>query len=266
MITMKAVSSWSLHRTLGSYRSGDAPGCSGPLTPPGSGLGLLDLPAELARRGYDTVQLCHFHLPSRDRAYLDELRSALAASAITLDALLVDDGDLTDPAGDDEAWISGWLDDAETLGATRARLIAGKQSPTPERLATSGQRLAALAERHPAVRIVTENWLDLTPGPDEVNAVLDAAGDRVGLLIDLGNWAAPEKYEQLAAIAPRAETCHSKCHFDADGPDRDDYLESLRTLRSAGYDGPLALVYDGSEPGEWDALEVQHVITTEIFA
>lgn len=262
---MKAVSSWSLHRTLGSYHSGDAPGRSGPLARPGSGLGLLELPAELARRGYDTVQLCHFHLPSRDPGYLAELRSALAASSITLDALLVDDGDLTGESTDDQAWISGWLEHAETLGATRARVIAGKQSPTPERLTTSGRRLADLAERHPGVRIVTENWLDLTPGPDEVNAVLDAAGDRVGLLIDLGNWTGPEKYDQLAAIAPRAETCHSKCHFGADGPDRDDYAESLRTLRAAGYTGPLALVYDGADPGEWDALEVQHVITTEIF-
>lgn len=264
---MKAVSSWSLHRTLGTYRSGDAPGRAEPPAPPGAGLSLLDLPAELAGRGYDTVQLCHFHLPSRDQTYLAELRSALTAASITLDAVLIDDGDLTGPAATeaDLPWISGWIDDAEALGATRVRVIAGQQAPTPERLTTSGQRLAGLADRHPGVRVVTENWLALTPGPDEVNAVLDAAGDRVGLLIDLGNWTGPGKYAQLAAIAPRAETCHAKCHFAADRPDRDDFTESLRTLRTAGYTGPLALVYDGTEPGEWAALDVQQAIAAEVF-
>ncbi|WP_152363895.1 sugar phosphate isomerase/epimerase family protein [Microlunatus speluncae] len=264
---MKAVSSWSLHRTLGTYRSGDAPGRADPPAPPGAGLSLLALPAELASRGYDTVQLCHFHLPKRDASYLAELRSALEESAITLDAVLIDDGDLIGPTATevDLPWISRWIDDAEALGAARVRVIAGQQTPDPERLRTSGERLSDLADRHPAVRVVTENWLALTPGPDEVNAVLDAAGDGVGLLIDLGNWTGPEKYAQLAAIAPRAETCHAKCHFAADGPDRDDFAESLRTLRTAAYTGPLALVYDGTEPEEWANLEVQHAIAGEIF-
>ncbi|GAB3758260.1 sugar phosphate isomerase/epimerase family protein [Microlunatus parietis] len=260
---MKAVSSWSLHRTLGSYHSGSAaPADPEQFTPQASGLSLLDLPAALRRHGYDTVQLCHFHLPSRDPGYLAELRSALADASITLDALLVDDGDLVDPVAADahQEWISGWIGDAVALGATRARVIAGRQSPTPDRLAESGRRLAELADRHPDIRIVTENWLDLTPGPDEVETILDAAGGRVGLLIDLGNWAAPDKYDWLGRIARRAETCHAKCHFDGDRPDRDDFAASIRVINQAGYAGPLALVYDGTEPGEWEALETVHEI------
>lgn len=265
MSIMKAVSSWSLHRTLGSYHSGSkAPADPEQLAPPGAGLPLLELPAELRRRGYDTVQLCHFHLPSRAPSYLAELRSALADASITLDALLVDDGDLVDPEAADahQEWISGWIGDAVALGATRARVIAGRQPPTPDRLAESGRRLAELAGRHPDIRIVTENWLDLTPGPAQVETILDAAGGRVGLLIDLGNWAAPDKYAWLGRIAGRAETCHAKCHFDGDQADRDDFAESIRVINSAGYTGPLALVYDGTEPGEWDALETVHAIAS----
>jgi hypothetical protein len=54
------------------------------------------------------VKLCHFHLPSRDPAYLDELRASLA-DAHTLDALLIDSGDLVHPtdADEHEAWIAG---------------------------------------------------------------------------------------------------------------------------------------------------------------
>jgi sugar phosphate isomerase/epimerase len=275
---MKAVSSWSLHRTLGSYMSGDSAsgdgasgdgpnGAAGHLAEPRTGMTLLDLPGELRRRGYDTVQICHFHLPSREPDYLAELRAALEAADITLDALLVDDGDLTHPTDADahQDWIDGWLDDATTLGAHRARVIAGKQSPTPERLHDSGRRLAALAAAHPDVRVVTENWFALTAGATEVHTILDAAEEQVGLLIDLGNWTGPGKYDELAAVASRAETCHAKCHFTAGSPDRDDFSLSLRALRQADYAGPLALVYDGKGDDEWGCLEQEHQIAASVF-
>ncbi|MGI8482993.1 MAG: sugar phosphate isomerase/epimerase, partial [Thermomicrobiales bacterium] len=75
-------------------------------------LQLLGLPAELHARGYDALQICHFHLPSRSPEYLGELREALAESGIVLDALLIDDGDLTHPtdADQNEAWIGDWLE------------------------------------------------------------------------------------------------------------------------------------------------------------
>ena len=97
MVAGRAVSSWSLHRTLGRFFGEDSAaggGRFGPAPTGGEGLSLLELPAALKARGYDTLQLCHFHLPSRDGAYLETLRSALVASGITLDALLVDDGDV----------------------------------------------------------------------------------------------------------------------------------------------------------------------------
>lgn len=87
-----------------------------------------------------------------------------------LAAVLVDDGDLVHPhdAGTHEAWISGWLDDAARLGARRARVIAGKASSAPDRIPASGRRHARLASRPPEVRVVTENWLALTPDATSV--------------------------------------------------------------------------------------------------
>ena len=156
-MSQRAVSSFSLKRTLG-------------------GLSLLDLPAALKAHGYDTLQLCHFHLPSREPAYLEQLRTALVASDITLDAILVDAGDLTSEDPDrDEAWIGGWLDVAVALGAKRARVGAGESSPTPELLQASAERLARLAATHPDVRVVTENWKSMLPDAD---STLDPAGGR----------------------------------------------------------------------------------------
>ena len=233
-----------------------------------NGLPLLDLPAELRRRGYNAVQICHFHLPSRSADYLDELRAALAESGIVLDALLIDDGDLTHPtdADRDEAWIGGWLDTAVALGAHRARVCAGRSNPSTATVQQSASRLVRLASAHPDIRVVTENWMEMTPDATSVLALFKATGDTIGLMIDLGNWRGFGKYGELAAIAPLAETCHAKCHFSADGADREDFLSSLRVLKESGYDGPMALIYDGPADDEWAGLDTEYEIVREVFA
>lgn len=246
-----AVSTWSLKRTLRSTE-------------------LLDIPAELQRRGFSSVQLCHFHLPSRDAGYLDDLRSALTAAEIGLDSILIDDGDLTDPAvaDDQQAWIAGWLDTAVTLGADKARVIAGKSSPTPERLAASSRRLVQLAQDHPGVRVVTENWFDLMSTAADVRAVLEPTDGQVGLLIDLGNWTGETKYDELAAVAGLAETCHAKAHSlpgNDGGLDVADYRRSLQVLRDVDYAGPLALVYDGPDDDEWAGLDQEQDVVGQVF-
>lgn len=266
--TQKAVQSWSLFRTMGRYvASGSLP--SGDIHGgQQGGLPLLELPAELARHGYASAQLCHFYLPTVDAGYLDELRSAFVAAHVELECFLIDDGDLTDPA-DGEAqqeWISGWLDVAEVLQAERARVIAGKQPPEPSTLGRSAQRLRELARQHSGLRLVTENWHGLLPDAASVHELLDQTEGEVGFLVDLGNWTRPGKYAELASVAGRAETCHAKIHIsDAGEIDGEDYRTCLGLLRDAGYAGPLALVYDGADPREWDRLEDAAAIVAEVF-
>lgn len=265
----RGVSTWSLHRALGRFSGADSAIDGGaflpaPAAPPRTTL--LELLPEIAARGYTTVHICHFHLESRNPEYLARVRQALFDQGITLDMLLIDDGDLTAPDRERQlAWYDGWLNAAELLGAKRARICAGRSAPSPELLRASGQTLALLAKRHPGVRVVTENWLELTPDAESVAAVLDAAGDEVGLLIDLGNWSGPGKYADIEVVAPLADSCHAKCHFSADGPDEVDYQRSLAILRDAAYSGPMALIYDGPDDDEWSSLDREWAIVTAVW-
>lgn len=237
-----------------------------PQTPDADPDALLRLIPELASRGYEAVQICHFHLQSRDDEYLQSIRVALDQHGIELDALLVDDGDLS--ADDIEphlAWYDSWLEAARILGARRARLCAGRSEPTDALLQRSGHHLAKLAARRPDIRIVTENWMEMIPDAASLLTVLETAGSDVGLLIDLGNWDKPGKYEQLSLIANRAETCHAKCSFTEDGPDEEDFRRSLGILKDAGFSGPMALIYDGPDPDEWAGLETEWTIVRDVF-
>ncbi|MGH2551545.1 MAG: sugar phosphate isomerase/epimerase family protein [Thermomicrobiales bacterium] len=267
---MRTVSTWSLHRTLGRYVASDSATLGGPfMTPPAepSGVSLLELPAELKKHGYEAVQIVHFHIPSRSPEYLAQLRRALEASEIQLETLLIDDGDLTDLANIDqvEAWIEEWLGVAVALGAKRARLMAGRSIPTPELIVESAQRLVRLAEAYPDVRIVTENWMRMLPDAETVLSLFEETGDAIGLLIDLGNWSGPGKYDELARIAPLAETCHAKCHFPDGELNAEDYRRTLTILKEAGFTGPLSLIYDGPDADEWSRLDDEYAIVQSVF-
>jgi sugar phosphate isomerase/epimerase len=131
---------------------------------------LLQLPRQLADFGAGQMEICHFHL-SRDPQFLRELRAAIDESDVKLLSVLVDAGDITgDDAARDEAWIASWLAVAQTLGAERLRVIAGKAAPTPDNLAQSRAALGRLADEADkfGVRITTENWFDLLQHPRDV--------------------------------------------------------------------------------------------------
>src|SRR5690606_8447990 len=90
--------------------------------------------------------------------------------------------------------------------------------------------------------------------PQAVHALLDRLDGQVGLLADFGNWAAPDKYEGLASIFPRAELCHAKASFAHGQMDEGDYGLCVGTAEDAGYRGPYTLSFDADHPGEWAGL------------
>jgi sugar phosphate isomerase/epimerase len=257
-----STSTWSLHRALGITYP-DSPGSPniGAVETYGSGsITLQEVPARIAAMGIRTLEICHFHLPSREKSYLDELRGALDSAGVELWSLLVDDGDVTHPQHGprDQQWIAGWIETAGLLGAKHARVIAGKSSPTPENLERSRQALADLAEhgKRVGVSVMTENWFGLLSTPGAVKHLL--ASVDVGLCADFGNWSGATKYDDLAAIFPLAESCHAKCSFPApEQPNREDYERCLHLSRKADFDGPYTLIYDGPGDDEWRGLAIE---------
>ena len=257
-----STSTWSLHRALGlTYPDTPAQPNTGSAETYGRGnLTLLEVPAKLASIGIHTLEICHFHFPSRDPGYLAELRSALDSAGVELFSLLIDDGDIAHPTDGqrDLAWIATWIETAGLLGAHCARVVAGKTLPSEAALERSIAGLKVLVAHGKAhnVRVMTENWLSLLSTPDYVRRVMESVD--IGLCADFGNWHGATKYDDLAAIFPFAESCHAKCSFSAAGePDREDYVRCLELSQAVGFSGPYTLIYDSASADEWSGLAVE---------
>lgn len=259
-----AVSSWSLHDTLGPIYPGlaltDGPRPAEPRYG-ASGVALLDLPAALAAHGLHQLEVCHFHFPRTDAAYLGELRARLAAAGVALTTLLVDEGDIT--AADPEvrareiAGIAAWIDVAAAAGARRVRVAAGEADPAdPGAVARSVAGLAALREHGQSrgVAVITENWRRLGDDPASLLAILDGLDGRVGLCADFGNIPAAARAETLRRLLPSAETIHAKADYLPGGAlDAADFTRHLASARAAGFGGEYVLIFSNGGD-EWAGL------------
>ncbi len=258
-----SVSTWSLHRQLGPSwwdspqqpeKTYGEPWGSGALT-------LLELPARLADFGVHTLEICHFHLPRLDDAYLEQLRESLDAAGVSLFSLLIDDGDITCPQHQarDMAWIEGWLAIAGRLGADCARVIAGKtlNDGAVERSRAALASLADTAARHD-VRLMTENWFAVTDTPEQVCSLLEPLREQVGLCVDFGNWKGAGKYDGFAQVMTYAESTHAKCSFTEPlQADADDFERCLQICDAGNFSGPYTLIYDGPDDDEWAGLRLE---------
>ncbi len=253
-----ALSTWSLHRALGPMYPGLDLDKPSRLADDRYGKGTImleDVPAIAAGLGLQAVEICHFHLARTDQAYLDDIRTRLDAAGVRLLTLLVDEGDITAPDADrrrlDRERIRAWIDIAATLGAERARVVAGESAPGAEAVRWSADALRELADygRTRSVRVVTENWRPLSLDVHALTAILDGADGTVGLCADFGNWSAPRKYDDLRVILPRASSIHAKAEFSAPGAmDEADFGRCLDLARAADFAGSYVLIFDG--PGD----------------
>jgi sugar phosphate isomerase/epimerase len=240
---------------------------------------LLELPALLAERGISTLEVCHFHFPSVDDAYIAEFRAALADADVELYSLLVDTADITRADAAERArevdTVRFWMEIAAKVGASHARVIAGDADIDAQNgdamdhptIRLSAENLSALARvgADIGVKVNTENFRALTNRAAHVLAILELCEGDVGLCADFGNYGGDEKYDELAAILPHANVLHAKADYPAAGEmAREDFDRCLDLARDAEFDGPYSLIFDG--PGsEWDSLaQIQSVVEARI--
>ncbi|NOU97750.1 TIM barrel protein [Paenibacillus sp. LMG 31456] len=261
-----SISTWSLHRLLGPLRwtewDANSLAHTTRIQEQPEALTLLELPVEAARRGYKAIEVCHFHFPSKEAAYLAQLREAFSAAGISFDTLLLDYGDLT--AVDvirreaDFNLIRSWIDIAAAAGAKQIRVIAGDAQPADEEaIRRSAEALSELADyaSTQGVRVITENFRALTSTAESCLKIVEQAGAQVGLITDFGNFKLPSKYEEFAMTLPYSVSVHAKAQYDENGiPDETEFVSCLDTLKAADYKGAVVLIYDG--PGDmWEGLE-----------
>ncbi|MDA1193331.1 MAG: TIM barrel protein [Candidatus Poribacteria bacterium] len=264
------TSSWTLHRALGPmYKaSADDPTKFVPNSDKPGEIDLLDLPAKLSGLGIGELEVCHFHFPRVDKSYIAEFRAALKDADVKLFSVLIDDGDIThaDEAARAQSveWIKSWLEVTSEVGATHARVIAGKTDITLKGAATddptiqeSAKHLRALSSfaKERSVQVITENFLALTKRPEHVLGILELCEGSVGLCCDYGNYKGDTKYDDLAAIMPHATSMHAKADYkEAGRMERADFEKCLDLSRQNAFEGPYSLIFDG--PGsEWSSLE-----------
>lgn len=261
-----SVSTWSLHRNLGPLRwtvwDDEQNEQIVEIKAQPETIKLLDLPEKLASKGFDMIEICHFHFPSTDSEYLSELRNACKRANITFHTLLLDYGDIStnDPIRreKDLEFIQNWIDIAATVGAERIRVIAGDSSPDDsEALERSIQNLNKLAlyATDRGVRIVIENFRALTSKADNCIKIFKNSDTSIRMITDFGNFKGDDKYEELATILPYSDSVHAKANFDSDGlPDIEEFRTCLDLLVDTNYNGSITLIYDG--PGDmWEGIE-----------
>lgn len=242
-----AVSSWSLDGLLGS------------------GTPLLELPALLRQHGIFSLEICHFHLPSTDTAYLETLVERLHAAEIELFSILIDTCNITssDPAqiAADDVLIRHWMSVASALGAERVRIDAGLEPPTPEVIVQSANHLRAFAQSAAlsGLQVSTENWHTTSQEPAALLEILERCGGMVGLCADTGNAeASADKYQTLQLLLPKASSVHFKPRYKTAGEiDLDDLEDCVRLIKEANFDGVLTLIFD-KKHDEWAGIAQVH--------
>jgi sugar phosphate isomerase/epimerase len=241
-MTQFAVSSWSLHNLLQA------------------GLPLVELPQQLKAHDIFLLELCHFHLPSTDEAYLQTFRQALTENNVKLSSLLIDTGDIASPdsakRNSDIREIKSWIDVAANLGAERVRIVAGNQSPTPEVVKRSSQQLEELVTyaKSKNVKASTENW-QKTSLEAEVLLELINNNPELGLCADIGNAEqTKDKYATLKKLLPHATSIHFKARYIDNGEiEPNDLQDCMRLINEAKFSGVMTMIYESNQ-NEWEGV------------
>jgi sugar phosphate isomerase/epimerase len=265
-VSYLSLTTWSLHRSLGPLRwTRWDPNQKMQVTQSEAQpefMRLVDLPAAAAAKGFEALDVCHFHIPDTSDSALRTLRKAFEEANLKFYTLLLDYGDISSSdeirRQSDIAYIKKWIDIAAKVGAERLRVVAGESDASDklglDRAAQTILTLLAYGREH-GVKIITENFRSLTSTIENCLYLNEACEGQLRFIADFGNFKSASKYDDLAKLVQLAENIHGKANYDATGlPDVPEFEHCLDSVFKSNYNGPITIVYDG--PGdEWDGIE-----------
>ena len=256
-----AVSSWSVHGLLGTARFAQ----QGNKTVLSAGqsqgdVSLLQLPAMIAEAGIHTLEICHFHFPSIEESYLDELKQVLNENGVTLENILIDAGNIANPNGEerqaDIEMAKQWQEITAYLGGKGNRIDCGRERPSPETITHTVNALKELttnADRL-GIKVVTENFHQMSREPDTLIDIMQKVEHPIGLCVDFGNAeASADKFGTIEKLMPYATSIHCKANYHDNAIDDADLNRSLSYLKQANFQGPITLIINETE-NEWEEM------------
>jgi len=281
-----AVSSFSLHRQLGPLylERRDEEGALQPVVFPFPQEHSIEEFGELAktRLGVKAIELCQLQFADASPQRITALRAMLDEAGTKVLTVPIDIGDLTTESdvyrADDVARIEKWFEIAHLLGAKYVRVNAGAPIGGAGQVSRGAVvALKELSDRAKALgmELLVENHGGASSDPDFMLQLLEDVGhDRLGLLLDLGNFeplisishgrfAGKELptigidvsgvYENIERLAPVASLVHAKAIDPAaDGTPLVDLPRALGIVAASGYSGSVSVEWEGQLGDPWE--------------
>jgi sugar phosphate isomerase/epimerase len=281
-----AVSSFSLHSRLGPLRleQRDETGALQSFDIPFPQEHSLEEFGQIAhdRLGVRAIELCQLQFDSVADERIEALRAVLDEAGVKVLTMPIDVGDLTTDSDDfranDVARIERWFEIAHRLGARYVRVNAGAPMGGAGEVSRGVVgALQSLSERARALglALLVENHGGVSSDPDFITRLLDDVGrDRLGLLLDLGNFEPlisishgrfrgeelptlgldlSHVYDNIEQLAPLASLVHAKAIDPAsDGSPLIDLPKALGIVASSGYTGSVSVEWEGRLGDPWE--------------
>jgi sugar phosphate isomerase/epimerase len=209
---------------------------------------ILDFP-QYARDtfGIDALEIIQRDIPKGDTNNVDQLKAALENAGVTLVSMPIDVGTISQPDAarrdHDLRLIEIWIENAAALGCPITRVNSGNGDL--EIAIESYQRLIEFAAPL-GVTIAMENHGGLSARRDTAEQLLNRLPG-LATAPDWGNFAESERYDFLAAMAPRAKIVHAKTlDFAEDGSmPAFDVARCADIVNRSGFTGYYSIEFEG---------------------
>jgi L-ribulose-5-phosphate 3-epimerase len=223
-------------------------------------LDMLTIPAFYKEQGIPGISYNDMFFKTVDDAFIDQVKSAVANAGRVVTCYVIE-GNL---AMADEAKRREQVDAdkkkmraAARLGAPVVRINVGNtgKEGADDTLGVDrvikifNEDLVPLAkELH--IRISMENHGGVSKTAANIVKIIKATDPKtVGALVDFGNFPLPQKYDEVAIVAPYAFVTHVKVNeFDDKGEaSQYDFPRVLAMLKKTHYKGPISIEYEGKD-------------------